>query len=477
MKKISLLLTLLIFSCQLSFGQSSWNTINGVNYTVDTTIAAPMNWSGSTENLSVRFESNGGQIFLVDSFSGDCSSNLIYESSTLSSDSIVIRKNDSGELNSPCCPIPYQSPLNYWIYQVYVPIINPNNASILYVQYEGSWYTIQNVSSTSLDYFPKYKIPASAQVDYNSYTLEPCDFKDLFSIENGYLWLNYGWRASDGSRYSYKVSDLDDGKVYVKILPDLCSGQVTLGWVTSCDRLRIAPCSELPNVNIQFDAQIQFFQNMYNSHGVGLKSYGFGSDPNLDYCENTDYISYYFQWVLPVEHLNLAVSPFGDYHLVNWSTASEQNTSHFELLRSQDNQKFEIAHSQSAQGTSYEKSEYTTTIPIRWDKTYYKIRAYDIDGKFTESNTVQVKNGSLEEISISPNPADDFLEIYFPSNETFYKIALIDLTGKNVFNAEINTGLENQLRIVRPDFPAGLYLLQLKNVDEGTMETYKVIFN
>jgi hypothetical protein len=103
---------------------------------------------------------------------------------------------------------------------------------------------------------------------------------------------------------------------------------------------------------------------------------------------------------------------------------------------------------------------------------YYRIKETDIDGAYTYSNIalLRSKNNSGNFITY-PNPADNFITIYSPSNRAGQtKIILYDAVGKQITSfimaasfRDINTAL----------LPNGAYILKIEN--DGTIFTQKVM--
>lgn len=59
-----------------------------------------------------------------------------------------------------------------------------------------------------------------------------------------------------------------------------------------------------------------------------------------------------------------------------------------------------------------------------------------------------VKDELLSDIKISPNPASDYLNIYFGNDfDTDYSVDIIDITGKSVRNMQMNTVTNGQIDI------------------------------
>ena len=85
---------------------------------------------------------------------------------------------------------------------------------------------------------------------------------------------------------------------------------------------------------------------------------------------------------LPVELTMFDAIVYPQWNVVKWSTASEQNSSHFDLESSMDGENWRKITTITASGNSTEDIKYSfidfNINPI----TYYRLQQYDIDGEF-----------------------------------------------------------------------------------------------
>lgn len=158
---------------------------------------------------------------------------------------------------------------------------------------------------------------------------------------------------------------------------------------------------------------------------------------------------------LPVTLSNFTVSPSkANSALLSWATATEQNTDHFEIMRSTTGNNFEKISSVPAKGNSSSLTNYAYTdnlLPANFRFIYYSLSIVDKDGRKTLSDIKMFRNvnGSPKLIaSISPNPVSrpGHLMLQFNSDkEGSMHAALYDATGKLVKQADMSavTGLNN----------------------------------
>ena len=85
---------------------------------------------------------------------------------------------------------------------------------------------------------------------------------------------------------------------------------------------------------------------------------------------------------LPVVLTQFEASPYPQWNVIKWTTASEQNSDYFSLESSVDGEMWrEIAKRPSA-GNSTEEIKYSWIDYTQKELTYYRLIQYDIDGKY-----------------------------------------------------------------------------------------------
>jgi hypothetical protein len=155
--------------------------------------------------------------------------------------------------------------------------------------------------------------------------------------------------------------------------------------------------------------------------------------------------------------------------LLQWSTASEQNSSHFEIERSFNGILFDkmssvASHQNSTHTTAY---QYTDGIDDR-HMLYYRLKMIDLNGTYMYSDIITIGAATkMPAAGVYPNPAQDKATI---SNTTsIKKVSLYNAQGIMCFTAEpdatdfnINTGaLTNGLYIVIIETNEGSQQLRL----------------
>ncbi len=175
--------------------------------------------------------------------------------------------------------------------------------------------------------------------------------------------------------------------------------------------------------------------------------------------------------VVPVELISLSVG-FDSRNLIllSWQTATEINTSHFNIQRSTNGKDFTNIGKVNAKGAS----TYTFNDPIRTDdsrftKLYYRLEVVDKDGSKTYSEIRSVYLTTDDSgFTISPNPAKDYVTI---TGSNIKQVKLLDNMGRVVVVKEVNN---TPINIPVNRLSKGLYMVQATYID-GSVKTEKVV--
>ncbi len=178
------------------------------------------------------------------------------------------------------------------------------------------------------------------------------------------------------------------------------------------------------------------------------------------------------QAVLPVEYVYVRGKRQQNRNSIQWATASEQNTDHFEVERSNDGQVFTVIGKIQAAGFSSSEKQYQFAdekSPLT--KTMYRLRQVDRDGKFKISKTVilsGIDGGATTSIKFSPNPIKDQVQVTL--NHTARgkgHLRVFSLEGKMI-HQEVFDKDQNQMvfGVSLVGQKPGIYVVELKVGDE-----------
>jgi len=152
--------------------------------------------------------------------------------------------------------------------------------------------------------------------------------------------------------------------------------------------------------------------------------------------------------------------------LLNWSTATETNNSHFEVERSYDGKNFiKIAtvKSKSQNGFSSEILDYSdmdrNVATLGYKSLFYRIKQIDYDGKYDYTSIEVIHLRKVESVTIYPNPVSEVLNIRFTSSMfgDNVNISITDLAGKIVYESVF---VQSQLTTAQE-------AINLKNLNKG----------
>jgi len=188
---------------------------------------------------------------------------------------------------------------------------------------------------------------------------------------------------------------------------------------------------------------------------------------------------------LPVELTRFDVVKKGDENaLVSWQTASEVNTSHFEVERSIDNGRtWERVGIQSAQGFSANLNNYQfedknlKRFVYQNQLIYYRLKSVDFDQSFELS---QVKNIAIdiEEVSIAiyPNPTVEGVNVTVHSMDKRQELTAVlkDLTGRTVFSKNLGNSKMINEYVNFANLASGTYFITVQS-DNRVFSTEKLI--
>ncbi len=173
---------------------------------------------------------------------------------------------------------------------------------------------------------------------------------------------------------------------------------------------------------------------------------------------------------LPVKWLSFKASCNSNYHTVlTWETASEVNSSHFEIEKLIEDKWINIG-SINGNGTSLIKHAYAfTDQSSTLIRAFYRIKQLDFNGVFEYSNSISnycdQKYPNSAFVNVFPNPAID--EINIQSNIKIGNVKIFDAQGKQVYADIIDSNISI---ISTKNWVPGLYYIKM---DDKTQKIVK----
>lgn len=185
---------------------------------------------------------------------------------------------------------------------------------------------------------------------------------------------------------------------------------------------------------------------------------------------------------LPVSLISFDAKAGDDVVNVNWATANEIGSSHFEVERAYaGSENFEVLGSVKAAGKT------SKTVHYAWvDKTadlgqtiYYRLKQVDIDGRYKYSPVVAVEPQLGNDVlAVYPNPAsNEGLNIAFASNKAEVAVITItDIAGKTVVVESVQAVVgQNRVKVPTSSMDSGVYFVSV--FLNGTTQNIKLIKN
>ena len=175
---------------------------------------------------------------------------------------------------------------------------------------------------------------------------------------------------------------------------------------------------------------------------------------------------------LPVELVSFSGScEDGNVHL-SWQTASEFNSSHFDVEKSRDGENWQVIETIPAAGNSHELLNYETFDQVSNALNYYRLNQVDIDGTNKRYDPIAVScEASSNGIFITyPNPSNDGFNILINDNELegemnmniYTATGSITLQKRIVVKEGINVFMMNEKLL------PGVYFIEVKDQQNKT---------
>lgn len=176
---------------------------------------------------------------------------------------------------------------------------------------------------------------------------------------------------------------------------------------------------------------------------------------------------------LPVTWSSVSVSGFERGHRVLWATASEWNTSYFEVEASADAKIFKTVSTKiSAAGYSQTMQDYSFINTNSENLRYYRVRQVDKDGRYSYSKIVEINQQSNQpkkdlEAFIYTSKSNEAELVVRNRQAATTSIEAVNLSGASIYKT-ISTldNLREEDRMTLPEWSAGIYLIRVSNGQE-----------
>jgi hypothetical protein len=188
--------------------------------------------------------------------------------------------------------------------------------------------------------------------------------------------------------------------------------------------------------------------------------------------------------VVPIDMYSFDANAVGNRVELNWSTASEANSSHFDIERRNDDATFATIASKEAAGNSNNIRHYNMTDnEVKLGNTYtYRLKLVDKDGSFSYSGnqtvTLESATGSLTVGELAPNPTANSSAINVTLSESAdLRIELFNAAGALVavaYDAYTPAG-SRSINIDVAKLAQGSYTVVIRSGQNSEVKTMNVI--
>jgi hypothetical protein len=220
--------------------------------------------------------------------------------------------------------------------------------------------------------------------------------------------------------------------------------------------------------------------NNASQNHVTWTSLNFGANPVIG-ASNSDFTvtgtSTGFSWFgagsgnnnpLPVELVSF--SGVCDNGLINltWQTASEFNSSHFDVEKSRDGENWQVLTKIQSAGTSNELITYQTADHSAIDgNNYYRLRQVDIDGTEKVYDPINVSCAEVTSgyFTSFPNPSGTSFQVILNNKELVGNCTMniVDATGKVIEQRQIEVKDGINMFVINQEMTPGIYFLNISN--------------
>jgi hypothetical protein len=209
----------------------------------------------------------------------------------------------------------------------------------------------------------------------------------------------------------------------------------------------------------------------------GTSGNNHGSLSNLALAgTSSNWISHSFTTTtLPIQLTSFTAVKKQSGVLLEWTTASENNSAKFEVERSADGRAFTRIATVTAAGESAQKLNYTAEDmnPVN-SVNYYRLKLIDKDGSYRYSPVVSVSwnKKSAVSVTLAPQPMRDVMNVRVNGIAEKTSFVIYDLSGNKLktYAVAANTGLQ----VDKGQMVPGIYVYKLLSANGAVLATGKI---
>lgn len=161
---------------------------------------------------------------------------------------------------------------------------------------------------------------------------------------------------------------------------------------------------------------------------------------------------------------------------LQWSTGSEQNSSHFIVQRSTDGENFENIGEVPAAGNSNVILDYHfVDMEAMGNIIYYRLKQVDYNGQYDHSKTIVVSKEDNEQMEVTayPNPVQNRLSIRFSDEQEKVLLEITDMNGRKLYEKEYSS--VSDIQVDTGSWISGIFFLKI--CSESKVAHHKLLKN
>jgi len=176
---------------------------------------------------------------------------------------------------------------------------------------------------------------------------------------------------------------------------------------------------------------------------------------------------------LPVELVSFTGACDNGVISLTWQTASEFNSSHFDVEKSRDGENWQVLTTMPSAGTSNELITYQSTDQNGTEgNNYFRLRQVDVDGteKVYDPINVSCSEVTTGYFSSFPNPSGSAFQVIVNNKELIgtCTMNIVDASGKVIEIKEIDVKEGINMFVINQELTPGIYFLNITNGSKST---------
>ncbi len=183
--------------------------------------------------------------------------------------------------------------------------------------------------------------------------------------------------------------------------------------------------------------------------------------------------------VLPITLINFKAVPEINSNKLLWNTETEIDNSKFIIERSFDAVHFDsigVVVTKAINGNSSNTLSYIyEDLQPQKNKQYYRLKIIDKSNRFKYSEIVAVRRttGAIEIVDVRPNPTSGMVTFNVSGSNNKLVITLRSMEGTTIISKK--TQQLYGLNVDLSNLPAGIYLLEVEDAENGSKSNQKIV--